>query len=70
MCTASAPSAPPPPPRVPEAPRAPEVSAATSAQRFAGRSRAPTGGVGGTILTGPRGVTAPGATATKTLLGQ
>ncbi|QZI92156.1 hypothetical protein PODOV073v1_p0031 [Vibrio phage PS25B.1] len=71
MCGGS-PSAPTPPPAVPEAPTAPDTSASGEGQsdRDKRRRAAASGQDGGTILTGSRGVTDSGSTATKTLLGQ
>ena len=71
MCGGS-PKAPPPPPKLPETPRLPETTGDTSAAGIDARRRRAAGGQsrGGTILTSSQGVTTPGATATKTLLGQ
>ena len=72
MCSGGSRSTPAPPPLLPEAPQLPEqpsVGKAGSTDRK--RRAAATGNTeGGTILTGSRGVTQPGATATKTLLGE
>jgi len=74
MCgsSPSAPPLPPLPPAVPEAPTAPDTSARGEGQadRDARRRAAASGQGGSTILTGSRGTTESGATATKTLLGQ
>lgn len=69
MCT-SAPSAPAPPPKLPEAPTPPQMVSPMGKSADA-RRRAMAAGTGttSTILTGSQGVTAPAATATKTLLG-
>ncbi|AUR93191.1 hypothetical protein NVP1185O_04 [Vibrio phage 1.185.O._10N.286.49.C2] len=71
MCGGS-PSAPAAPATLPEAPTAPDTSASGEGQadRDKRRRAAASGQDGGTILTGSRGVTNSGATATKTLLGQ
>lgn len=70
MCGGS--PTPTPPPAVPEAPTAPDTSARGEGQvdRDKRRRAVASGQDGGTILTGSRGVTNGGATATKTLLGQ
>ena len=70
MCGGS-PSAPAAPAALPEAPVAPDTSASGEGQSDRDkRRRAASGQDGGTILTGSRGVTDSGSTATKTLLGQ
>ena len=71
MCGGS-PSAPPPPAALPEAPVAPDTSASGEGQsdRDKRRRAAASGQGSSTILTGSRGTTCSGATATKTLLGQ
>lgn len=62
-------STPKPPPVSPEAAQLPEqTSGATTRSRD--RKRRAAAGASDTILTSPRGVTEPGTTATKTLLGQ
>lgn len=68
MCLSSGPRAPTLPPVAAEAPRLPDVNASL-ASRVAARRRT-AGGVGGTILTGPRGVTESATLGTQTLLGQ
>jgi len=77
MCSGGSrsPAPPPPPPLLPEAPQLPEQPASRTIGKAGSTDRkrraAATGeGATGTILTGPRGVTAPGTTATKTLLGE
>lgn len=70
MCLGSRPRAPAPAPRLPEAPRPPDTGGGATVTDIDRRRRAAaTGGGASTILTGPRGVTSPGDTATKTLLG-
>ena len=71
MCGGS-PSAPAAPAAVPEAPTAPDTSSSsdTQADRDARRRAAASGQSNSTILTGSRGTTDSGATASKTLLGQ
>lgn len=70
MCGGS-PSAPSAPAALPEAPTAPSPSTNETQGDRDKRRRASAGGQnGGTILTGSRGVTESGTTATKTLLGQ
>lgn len=68
MCIGGS-STPAPPAQVPEAPTMPDTSTRTILTDDKKRRAAATG-VTGTILTGPRGVTQQGATATKTLLGE
>lgn len=68
MCGGS--SAPAAPAAVPEAPSAPDGSSETQADRDKRRRAAASGQGSSTILTGSRGVTESGSTATKTLLGQ
>jgi len=78
MCIGSSspapPAAPVAPPVAPEAPRMPETpasrSGAASTASADRRRRGVAAGRTGTILTGSRGVTESGATATKTLLGE
>lgn len=74
MCIGgSSSSVPTPPPALPEAGQLPEQSLGRGSASADKRRRvSATGdtGASGTILTGPRGVTQQGATATKTLLGQ
>lgn len=69
MCGSSAPTA---PAAVPEAAQAPTTdgSSETQADRDKRRRGAASGQGSSTILTGSRGVTESGSTATKTLLGQ
>ena len=71
MCLGSRPSAPQPAPKLPEAPRTPDPDTGVGSSDLDRRRRLMSSGGGGvsTILTGPRGVTTPGQTATKTLLG-
>lgn len=69
MCGGS--SAPAAPAAVPEAPTAPTASSSEGQSDLDKRRRAAASGQGSsTILTGSRGVTESGSTATKTLLGQ
>lgn len=70
MCGGS--HAPAAPAAVPEAARAPSSTdgSETQADRDKRRRAAASGQGGSTILTGSRGVTESGSTATKTLLGQ
>lgn len=71
MCGGS--SAPAAPAAVPEAAQAPTTadgSSETQADRDKRRRAAASGQGSSTILTGSRGVTESGSTATKTLLGQ
>ena len=73
MCGGS--SAPAAPAAVPEAaqaqaPSAPDGSSETQSDRDKRRRGAASGQGSSTILTGSRGVTESGSTATKTLLGQ
>lgn len=59
---------PPPPPPVPPPPT--PVDPAIAKAGADARSRAiAAGGIGGTVVTGPQGLTAPASTAQKTLLG-
>lgn len=72
MCIGGS-SAPALPPQLPEAAQLPEAPVTgTTVGRDKRRRAAATGdtGAGDTILTSSRGVTQPGATATKTLLGE
>ena len=66
--TPSIPAPPPPPPPVPPPPT--PVDPAVAKAGADARTRAiAAGGIGGTIVTGPQGLTAPASTAQKTLLG-
>lgn len=69
MCL-SRPKAPAPKPELPEAPRPPEqTSAVRQSDRDRRRRAGMSAGRSGTILTGAQGVTTPGTTGQKTLLG-
>lgn len=63
-------SVPAPPAVVPEAAQMPEEPTTGTTASADKRRRAAASGASGTILTGARGVTQQGVTATKTLLGE
>jgi len=71
MCMGSAPSLPPAPPPPPDIPPVPELPdhGATAVSTDPRMKAAAAYGAGGTIVTGPQGLTTPALTTAKTLLG-